>query len=179
MNTPILIAFGANIDPERNLALGVARLHAICGVSAISTVYRTKAVAGSDAPPDLHLPDFLNGALRIQGDWHPATLRARLKSIEQELGRQPRQPGWAPRPLDLDIALMGSLQLHTPELTIPDPDIPERAFLTLPLAELAPNLIHPTLRLSLRTLAQRFPPDPEAFHPDPAATARLRAIIPL
>ncbi|MBF0191578.1 MAG: 2-amino-4-hydroxy-6-hydroxymethyldihydropteridine diphosphokinase [Magnetococcales bacterium] len=179
MNTPVLIAFGANIDPERNLALGVARLHAICGVSAISTVYRTTAVAGPDAPPDLPLPDFLNGALQLQGDWDPATLRERLKSIERERGRQPRQPGWAPRPLDLDIALMGSLRLHTPTLTLPDPDIPARAFLAIPLAELAPNLIHPTLHLTLLTLAQRFPPDPAAFHPDPAVTARLRAIIPL
>lgn len=179
MDTPVLIAFGANIAPERNLATGIARLHAAAGVAAISTVYRTRAVAGPETPPDADLPDFLNGALRLGGTWDPHALRALLKTIEREQGRQPHQPSWAPRPLDLDIALMGMLELDTPPLTIPDPDIPSRPFLTIPLAELAPTLRHPTLGVDLTTLADRFRPNPEGMRPDSRTTARLRAIISL
>ncbi|MBF0212438.1 MAG: 2-amino-4-hydroxy-6-hydroxymethyldihydropteridine diphosphokinase [Magnetococcales bacterium] len=178
-DTPTLIAFGSNIAPERHLAQGIARLQALAGVEALSTVYRTKALPGPDTPPETRLPDFLNGALHITGSWNPWELRALLKQIEREMGRQPHQPGWAPRPLDLDIALMGSMTFHTPPLAIPDPDIADRAFLAIPLAELAPDLYHPTLRQKLTAIAARFTPRPADMIPDSAITARLRAIIPL
>ncbi|MBF0341574.1 MAG: 2-amino-4-hydroxy-6-hydroxymethyldihydropteridine diphosphokinase [Magnetococcales bacterium] len=179
MHTPILIAFGANIAPETNLAQGIARLHALAGVRAISTVYRTRALADPERPETDPQPDFLNGALRLAGAWDPWELRTLLKSLEQELGRNHQAPGWRPRPLDLDIALMGSLRLETPILTIPDPDIPNRSFLALPLAELAPKLIHPVLGRSLTALSTGFAAPEETMRPDPQATARLRAILPL
>ncbi|MBF0614723.1 MAG: 2-amino-4-hydroxy-6-hydroxymethyldihydropteridine diphosphokinase [Magnetococcales bacterium] len=177
MNTPILIAFGSNIEPEKNLAFGMTRLHALFGVKAISTIYRTRALRTPSTPTGLSLPDFLNGALTIQTEPDPWTLRQTLKSIEQESGRVPGQPGWAPRTLDLDIALMGGLQLNTPNLTIPDPDIPTRPFLAIPLAELAPTLIHPILKVSLNTLATRLVPDPTNMWPDPHQTALFHNLL--
>ncbi|MBF0261151.1 MAG: 2-amino-4-hydroxy-6-hydroxymethyldihydropteridine diphosphokinase [Magnetococcales bacterium] len=179
MNRPVLIAFGANIAPEENLAAGIARLHAEVGVRAISTVYRTPALIDAATPHDARLPDFLNGALCIEGGWEPLGLRELLKKIEREQGREPGQPGWAPRPLDFDIALMGETRFDQEGLTIPDPDIPKRDFLAMPLAELAPELIHPLLGEPLAQVAARFTGQASTMRPDPTATARLRAIISL
>ncbi|MEO5345192.1 MAG: 2-amino-4-hydroxy-6-hydroxymethyldihydropteridine diphosphokinase [Magnetococcus sp. YQC-9] len=179
MSAPVLIAFGANIAPEENLAAGIARLHALVGVEAVSTVYRTPPLTDVDTPEGVVLPVFLNGALCLQGSWQPLQLRDLLKSIEREQGRQPGQPGWAPRPLDLDIALMGEMRFVEGRVTIPDPDIPERDFLAVPLAELAPNLFHPVLQQPLSVLAARFASPTTPMRPDPVVTARLRAIISL
>ncbi|MBF0629147.1 MAG: 2-amino-4-hydroxy-6-hydroxymethyldihydropteridine diphosphokinase [Magnetococcales bacterium] len=179
MNTPILIAFGTNMNPEHNLLQGLAALHDAIGIHAISTVYRTRAVAGPDTPPDLRLPDFLNGALQLQGEQDPWELRDTLKQIEKKLGRQSGQPGWAPRPLDLDIALMGTLCLENERLTIPDPDIPWRPFLARPLAELAPTLRHPVLNQTLHTIAARFPPTDTEMAPVLPITVRLQNMLSL
>ncbi|GAB0055824.1 2-amino-4-hydroxy-6-hydroxymethyldihydropteridine pyrophosphokinase [Candidatus Magnetaquicoccaceae bacterium FCR-1] len=179
MNSPVLIAFGANIAPEENLAAGIARLHATVRVRAISTVYRTPALVDANAPIQAPLPDFLNGALCIEGGCEPLGLRELLKKIEREQGRQPGQPGWAPRPLDFDIALMGEARFDQEGLTIPDPDIPKRDFLAVPLAELAPELIHPLLGEPMVQVAARFLGHTASMRPDPTATARLRAIISL
>ncbi|MBF0417296.1 MAG: 2-amino-4-hydroxy-6-hydroxymethyldihydropteridine diphosphokinase [Magnetococcales bacterium] len=179
MNEPVLIAFGANIAPEENLSAGIARLHAAVGVRAISTVYRTPALIDATTPADVDLPDYLNGALSIEGVWEPLRLRQLLKKIEREQGRQSGQPGWAPRPLDFDIAFMGTTHFDQEGLIIPDPDIPKRDFLAVPLAELAPQLIHPLLGEPLLQVAARWMDQASSMRADPSVTARLRAIISL
>ncbi|MBF0125859.1 MAG: 2-amino-4-hydroxy-6-hydroxymethyldihydropteridine diphosphokinase, partial [Magnetococcales bacterium] len=143
MHTPVLIAFGSNIEPERHLVRGLTRLFEVTGWQAVSTVYRTTALATPDQPDSVKNPDFLNGAIAIHQPWDPLELQRTLKAIEQEMGRQPDAPRWAPRPLDLDIALMGELVRHSPNLVLPDPDMLTRPFLAVSLAQLAPAWLHP------------------------------------
>lgn len=176
-HTPVLIAFGSNIEPESHLTRAVTRLHALLGIEAISTVYRTRALRMATTPDDAILPDFLNGALSLRPPLDPLELRQLLKRLEQEAGRQPGQPGWVPRPLDLDIALMGGLQWNTPGLTIPDPEIPTRPFLAIPLAELAPGLSHPALQQPLQQIAAGFAPQPAEMCEDLAMTTTLRRLL--
>ncbi|MBF0427380.1 MAG: 2-amino-4-hydroxy-6-hydroxymethyldihydropteridine diphosphokinase [Magnetococcales bacterium] len=175
MNTPLIIAFGSNINPEENLSLGLSRLHALTEFHALSTIYRTQAVLDINQPIE-SMPDFLNGAVLIQQAWDPLELRTHLKAIEMERGRQPNTPKWASRPLDLDIVLMGDCILQNPLLTLPDPDILTRPFLAIPLAQLAPDWIHPVEKQSLQAIASRFKPDLNTMKPDHLLTNRLRTL---
>lgn len=179
MNIPLLIAFGSNINPEQNLFLGLTRLHAQIKCHSIATIYRTKALPDPKQPKFLKTknPDFLNGALLIQEDWDPWELQHTLKTIEIETGRQPGTTHWGPRTLDLDIMLMGECILQSPTLTLPNPEILTRAFVAIPLAQLAPEWLHPIEKISLATIAARFTPFPGELIADLETTARLQAII--
>ncbi|MBF0182699.1 MAG: 2-amino-4-hydroxy-6-hydroxymethyldihydropteridine diphosphokinase [Magnetococcales bacterium] len=174
-NGPILIAFGSNIAPERHLVDGLTRLHAVTGWQAISTVYRTKAIPVPGGP-DTHDPDFFNGAVLLDGGWEPLELRVLLKTIERATGRHPDAPRWAPRSLDLDIALMGDRVVRSADLTLPDPDILTRPFLAVTLAQLLPEWRHPEERVTLEVIAARFAPRQREMIAEPGITARLRAI---
>lgn len=169
---PLLIAFGANIDPLTNLRAGLRSLDRKLGIARVSTVYRTKPVG------DTAQPDYLNGVVltRSTGGHSPLQLKSLLRGIEAERRRQRGPDPNAPRTLDLDIALLGGVVMGGPELVIPDPQIAERPWLALPLAELAPGLIHPVLGLTLAQLAQRFGPRPPGMVRDPRATALLGAM---
>jgi 2-amino-4-hydroxy-6-hydroxymethyldihydropteridine diphosphokinase len=180
---PVLIAFGANLDPLPHILAGLRLLHAVWPLEEISTVYRSRAVG--DGMPQ---PDFLNGAVRLQptaalARLDPLVLRTSLRGIEQACGRQ-RGPGVrrdAPRTLDLDIALMGAQVIRQPPLRIPDPDMLTRPFLAQPLAELAPEWIHPVERIPLRQLAVRTCalPDQPIMVADEAATTTVRSLLRL
>ncbi|MBF0426604.1 MAG: 2-amino-4-hydroxy-6-hydroxymethyldihydropteridine diphosphokinase [Magnetococcales bacterium] len=171
---PLLLAFGANLDPLPNLVHGLRRCHQELGVVAISTVYRTLPVGLIDQP------DYLNGAVLIERSPDPWALRALLRAIEAECRRERHpQSKDGPRTLDLDIALMGRRVLQAPPLVIPDPEIVRRPFLACPLAELAPHLVHPLLGATLATLAAAFGPVPAGMQADDVATDVLRrAVMP-
>ena len=87
---------------------------------------------------------------------------ARLHAVEAACGRARDAPRWAPRSMDLDVLLYGDRVSHEPGLTLPRPDLVRRAYMLGPMAELAPDLRHPTLGLTMRELWARF--DREA-HP--------------
>ena len=168
---PVLIAFGANIDPLPNLWRGLLALHERVGIAAVSTVYRTPPLPDPEVADTG--PDFLNGAVRVESRQDPFALKKMLRSIEAELHRV-RGP-WrnAPRTLDLDIVLLGGQVLQTEELLLPDPDLLHRPFLAIPLAELAPDLWHPLEGQTLAQIAARFP---EKLTIDQPATTLLRSI---
>ena len=93
-------------------------------------------------------PDFLNAACEVETDLAPAAMLAHIKRIEHDIGRR-RTERWAPRPIDIDILLYGDrlIDEDTPSgrLTVPHPLLAERNFVVLPLAEIAPDALHPTL----------------------------------
>ncbi|HEY1016229.1 MAG TPA: 2-amino-4-hydroxy-6-hydroxymethyldihydropteridine diphosphokinase, partial [Herpetosiphonaceae bacterium] len=130
----IYLALGSN-QGDRLALLGeaLALLPPAVAVGACSPVYETAAAYVEDQPP------FYNCVVAAATELAPGALLAALKSIEHELGRRAGQR-YGPRPIDLDILLYGDLILETPELTIPHPRMAERAFVLVPLLEIAPHL---------------------------------------
>ena len=134
------IGLGANLgDARATLAAALAALAALphSSLQQVSSVYRT-------APVDAAGPDFFNAVAALHTRLAPLDLLAALQAIEQRFGRQ-RPYANAPRTLDLDLLLMGGLQLQTPQLTVPHPRLHLRAFVLQPLLEIAPGVAAPGL----------------------------------
>ncbi len=96
-------------------------------------------------------PKFINMAVEVETGLGPEELLRLLKRIEVEIGRRPNSH-WGPRVIDLDILLYNDLVLKTPELEIPHPGIADRYFVLKPLAEIAPEIIHPVIKKSIKDL---------------------------
>ena len=130
------IGLGSNLaSPERQLAEALTALAALPGtcVGAVSSFYRTAPVGCAGQP------DFVNAVARIETNLAPRDLLQRLLSIERDHGRVREIPN-GPRTLDLDLLRYGDLDLREDSLTVPHPRMHERAFVMVPLAELAPDL---------------------------------------
>lgn len=102
-------------------------------VTKVSSLYETKPVGYVDQP------DFLNGVVEIETTLTPGQLLAATKSIENQLQRR-RDIHWGPRTIDLDILLVDSLEMAEAGLKLPHPEVENRAFVLVPLAEIAPDL---------------------------------------
>lgn len=149
----VLIALGSNIEPETNLPRAVRRLAQRFPGLAASRLYATTPVGAPEAPP------FLNAAVAIETALPLADLKYRvLRPLESELGRVRGADRNAPRPIDLDVAFCPGLVLRDAEagLDLPDPEIVACAHLALPLADLAPDEVHPLDGRTLRAIAVRF-----------------------
>ncbi|HUJ16986.1 MAG TPA: 2-amino-4-hydroxy-6-hydroxymethyldihydropteridine diphosphokinase [Nitrospirota bacterium] len=161
------ISIGSNIDPETNVRSAILGLASTERVTAISTVYRTEPVG----PPGQ--PWFYNCVVEIETDLAPRELKFRLlRSIESELGRTRGSDKFAARTIDLDLLLWDGLVMTTPDLVLPDPDIPLRPFLAIPIRELAPGLVLPGSGLHIREAAAAL--SPNAMTPLEAYTEELR-----
>jgi len=156
----VFITLGSNIAPEYNLRRAVALLgqnHHLT-IRAVSRVYTTAPVSASGAI-SREQPPFLNAAASVASDGYYSPLQLKfnvLRFIELLLGRKRSHDKFAPRVIDLDIALYGNLVIHTPYLTIPDPAILTRAHVALPLADLAPDHPHPITGEPLGAIAASF-----------------------
>jgi len=140
MNHDVFIGLGSNLEqPERQLRRAVACIAALDGVrlSGVSSLYDSAPVGYAEQPP------FVNAVLRLATRLTPQALHARLQEIEQAQGRR-REFRNAPRTLDLDLLLYDQLCQDDPSLTLPHPRCHERAFVLLPLLELAPDCVIPT-----------------------------------
>lgn len=107
-------------------------------VEAVSSVYETEPVGEV-----LDQPDFLNAAIRIRTELEPEALLDLCKQVEAERGRALGAPRHSPRPLDVDLLMLGDLQLKTDRLTLPHPEVTSRRFVLMPLLELNPDLALP------------------------------------
>jgi 2-amino-4-hydroxy-6-hydroxymethyldihydropteridine diphosphokinase len=130
------IGIGANLaDPEASVRRGIGAL-AIAPdtrVVATSSLYRTAPVGRLDQP------DFVNAVVELETGLDPGALLDKLLSIEKELGRERSTPN-APRILDLDLLIHGDQYCQTEHLTLPHPRMSERAFVLVPLVEIAADI---------------------------------------
>jgi 2-amino-4-hydroxy-6-hydroxymethyldihydropteridine diphosphokinase len=146
----VYLALGSNLgDRARNLRRALDALAPDLGVEAVSRCYETEPAYVLDQPR------FYNLACRAQTDLTPLALLRRVKALESELGRAPGQR-YGPRLVDIDILLFDEVVLHLPELTLPHPRLFERAFVLVPLNEIAAEAVHPVLGLSVGDLCHRL-----------------------
>ncbi len=144
----IYIGVGSNIDPAQNLVRAFDLLRERLNVLAVSTFYRSRPLLRPDQP------DFINGVFLAESLLDPRSLKFEvLRKIESRLGRVRTGDSHAPRPIDLDILLYGESVLSEEDLILPDPDIRRRAFIAVPLLEIAPRLILPDTHEALQNLA--------------------------
>lgn len=149
--TEAFVALGANLG-DRAASLGEA-LHAIGSfgeIVRVSSMYETEPVGLADQPT------FLNAVAQISTGLNARQLLTHLLDIEQSLGRA-RTVRNGPRVIDLDLLLYGSSVIAEPGLEVPHPRLSERRFVLAPLAEIAPELVHPVLGLTMAKLFSQLP----------------------
>lgn len=146
----VAIALGSNLgDRQDHLQHAIARLQPDIPDMIVSDLFETDPV-GVDPQPR-----FLNGALTGRWQGTARSLLDRLLEIELSRGRRRPHPG-APRTLDLDLILFGTLIIDEPGLSVPHPRFRNRGFVLLPLAQIAPEMMDPTTGLSVGQLCQRW-----------------------
>ena len=146
MKHTVYIALGTNLgDRLVNLQAAIKAISPELQVLAESHVYETPPWGYEDQPA------FLNMVIKAETKLDPESLLNYLKQLEIELGRE-QNFRWGPRLIDLDILFYDDLTLDSPPLVIPHPRLHERAFVLVPLADIAPDFIHPVLDQSVREL---------------------------
>ena len=151
--TRAVLSLGANLGDRAATIREALRLLAEdidVAVTRVSRFIENPAVGG---PADS--PSFLNAAAEISTTLSPRELLQRLLTTERRLGRERRQR-WAPRTIDLDLLLYEDCMIDEPDLIIPHPLMHERRFVLEPLAEIAPNAIHPVLHTPVTKLLERL-----------------------
>ncbi|MCS7220779.1 MAG: 2-amino-4-hydroxy-6-hydroxymethyldihydropteridine diphosphokinase [Anaerolineae bacterium] len=162
----VYLLLGSNIEPERNLPAAVAHLSRFGCVRATSAVWQTAPIGRADQP------DYLNAVVLLETPLSAQELReTAIAFVEAALGRVRTADKDAPRTIDVDILLFNREILSLGQRRIPSPEILERPFVAILLAEIAPGYIHPETGQTLQQIADRFPSE--------AAKMRKREDVPL
>lgn len=153
MSAKVYLGIGSNLgNREENIRKALSILDEADGITVrtVSSCYETEPVG-----PVSGQDDFYNVAAEIETTLGPKELLSRANSVEQRLGRV-RGERWGPRTIDIDILLWEDMVVDEDELTIPHPEMTRRAFVLTPLAEIAPDAIHPTAQRSIAELASQL-----------------------
>ena len=142
----IFVSIGSNIDAESNMLLVKEHLNLLFEVT-YSGIYQTPAEGFTGG-------DFLNSVCKFKSDKKPNEIRRTLKSIEEKMGRTTSQKGMSNRVIDLDLILYGDMLINEDGVEIPSSDIENYKFVLEPLAEIAPDYIHPKLKKTYKELFQ-------------------------
>ncbi len=149
----VYLGLGSNMgNRQDNLNRALDFLSQKLQVAKVSSVYEAEPVG------NIHQPRFLNLVCQVYTRLAPVELLALAKGIELRLGRAPGKHNM-PRPIDIDILFYGDQIVETPELVIPHPRLTERAFVLIPLNEIAPDLVHPVLGKKVSELLESLNDD--------------------
>ncbi len=151
MPNAIYLSLGSNIEPAINLRVAVSQLARYGTIKAASTVWETAPLGEQDQP------NYLNAVLLLHTELSATDFQQRvIPHIEARLGRVRTTDPFAPRTIDIDILLFNRDILNLKNRRIPSPEIVERAFVAIPLAEIAPDYMHPVERRTLAEIASDF-----------------------
>ncbi len=144
------IALGSNLgNSQATLEAALKNLDRTPGITV-----KTRSSWYKTAPIGPSQPDYLNGCALLDVQLNPQELLKTLLAMEDKFGRV-RQERWGARTLDLDVLLFEDLILETPELQIPHPRMTQRAFVLVPLAEIAPDWIEPVSGVAIAQLVEK------------------------
>jgi len=153
----VFVAAGSNVEPERHLARACADIAHTWPDAHFSRAYRNVAVGFEG-------PDFINLVVGFSAAQPLAYVIERLRGIETNRGRPRYAPKWASRTMDLDVLLFGDLVEKTADYTLPRPDLLKRPYMLGPLAEIAPDVVHPLAGKTIGELWAAFDRDGHAMN---------------
>ncbi|MEW5988552.1 MAG: 2-amino-4-hydroxy-6-hydroxymethyldihydropteridine diphosphokinase [Chloroflexota bacterium] len=162
----VVVALGSNVNKEENLPAAVRLLAQLCHLVAVSSVYETAAAGRPDQPT------FFNAAVLVETELDAAHFKAEvLDQVERQLGRERTADKNAPRTIDADLILFNEEVFDLGTRHVPDPDLLQYLHVAVPVAEVAPDLLHPETGESLAHVAGRLLAEIAPTH-DPAALIR-------
>jgi 2-amino-4-hydroxy-6-hydroxymethyldihydropteridine diphosphokinase len=148
----IYISIGSNIEAEQHLRQAIAELRRHYGELQLSSVYESESIG-------FHGDNFLNMVVGLDTDENVHNVVQTLRQIEDRHGRLRSGPRFSARTLDLDLLLYDDLVMKENDLELPRGEITQNAFVLWPLAELAPDLVHPVAQQTMASLWQGFDKD--------------------
>jgi len=151
----IYVGLGSNIEPEEHLGIAIRQLREYYGQIDVSSVYRSAAVGFAG-------DDFLNLVARLRSEETPLQICEEIERLHDLSGRVRGSEKWSSRPLDIDLLLYDDLVIDEPPVRVPRSDILEYSFVLRPMAELAPDLVHP---VTGKTMLQHWQEFDEDSHP--------------
>lgn len=153
-NHRVYLGIGSNVDAERNVTGGIRALREAFENVELSPAYRTRAVGFEG-------DDFINLVAECSTAMQPLELKAWLNALENRYGRARDVPKFSDRTLDIDILLWDDLWLRVPGLKLPRPEIETFAHVLRPLADLAPDVVHPVTGVTIADMWAAFENPPK------------------